>query len=75
MISRHGMPFIVWLRLLQLSAQRMVARGGGGSIVIIGSIMADMATKTASAYSMAKCAVNPFSSDPSHQTLWRFLLE
>jgi len=41
----------------QYSAQAMVRGGKGGSIVIIGSIMADMAAPTGGAYSMAKCAI------------------
>lgn len=41
----------------QYSARQMVAQGAGGSIVIIGSIMADYAFRTAGAYTMAKCAI------------------
>jgi glucose 1-dehydrogenase len=40
------------------AARRMVAQGEGGKIVIIGSIMAEMALPTSAAYNMAKAAVN-----------------
>jgi glucose 1-dehydrogenase len=40
------------------AARQMIAQGQGGKIVIIGSIMADMATPTSAAYNMAKAAVN-----------------
>ena len=43
---------------LQLSAQQMERQiPQGGSIIIIGSIMADFSSPTAAAYSSAKCAV------------------
>ncbi|NJN18670.1 MAG: SDR family oxidoreductase [Oscillochloris sp.] len=42
------------------AARRMIAQGHGGKIVIIGSIMADMALPMSAAYNMAKAAVNQF---------------
>lgn len=45
------------------AARRMVAQGEGGKLVIIGSIMAEMATPTSSAYDMAKAAVNQLGRD------------
>jgi glucose 1-dehydrogenase len=40
------------------AARQMVRQGGGGKIVIIGSIMAELAIPTSSVYNMAKAAVN-----------------
>ncbi len=40
------------------AARQMIRQGQGGKIVIIGSIMADMAMPTSAAYNMAKAAVN-----------------
>jgi glucose 1-dehydrogenase len=52
----------------QVSAQQMVAQKRGGSIVIIGSIMADFASfSTAHAYSMAKCAVRQLSKTAARE--------
>lgn len=51
----------------QLSAQQMKAQGRGGSIVIIGSIMADFAFPGAAAYSMAKCAIRQLGKTAAHE--------
>lgn len=40
------------------AARQMLRQGGGGKIVIIGSIMAELAFPTNSVYNMAKAAVN-----------------
>lgn len=40
------------------TARQMLRQGGGGKIVIIGSIMAELAIPTSSVYNMAKAAVN-----------------
>jgi glucose 1-dehydrogenase len=42
----------------QAAAQQMVRQGGGGKIVIIGSILAEVPFANSSAYNMAKAAVN-----------------
>ena len=42
----------------QAAAQRMLEQGGGGKIVIIGSILAEVPFRNSSAYNMAKAAVN-----------------
>jgi glucose 1-dehydrogenase len=42
----------------QAAARHMVARGGGGKIVIIGSLLAEVPLRTSAAYNMAKAAVN-----------------
>jgi glucose 1-dehydrogenase len=42
----------------QAAAQQMVRQGGGGKIVIIGSILAEVPFANCSAYNMAKAAVN-----------------
>jgi glucose 1-dehydrogenase len=42
----------------QAAAQQMVRQGGGGKIVIIGSILAEIPFARSSAYNMAKAAVN-----------------
>jgi glucose 1-dehydrogenase len=41
----------------QAAAQRMVQQGGGGKIVIIGSILSEIPFTSSSAYNMAKAAV------------------
>src|SRR6266542_6972408 len=41
----------------QAGAQRMVQQGGGGKIVIIGSILSEIPFASSSAYNMAKAAV------------------
>eukprot|EP00040_Diaphanoeca_grandis_P021551 m.114918 g.114918 ORF g.114918 m.114918 type:complete len:299 (-) comp28382_c0_seq1:18-914(-) len=41
----------------QTAAKAMKKQGNGGKIVIIGSIMADLTSAKASAYSMSKCAI------------------
>jgi NAD(P)-dependent dehydrogenase (short-subunit alcohol dehydrogenase family) len=43
--------------LLQVAARTMLAQGGGGRIVIIGSVMADMAAPGSSTYSSSKAAI------------------
>jgi glucose 1-dehydrogenase len=42
----------------QAAAQQMLKQGGGGKIVIIGSILAEIPFLNSSAYNMAKAAVN-----------------
>ncbi len=42
----------------QAAAQQMVKQGGGGKIVIIGSILAEIPFTSSAAYNMAKAAVN-----------------
>ena len=42
----------------QAAAQQMVKQGGGGKIVIIGSILGEIAFPNSAAYNMAKAAVN-----------------
>jgi glucose 1-dehydrogenase len=42
----------------QAAARQMVAQGGGGKIVIIGSLLAELPYETSAAYNMAKAAVN-----------------
>jgi glucose 1-dehydrogenase len=42
----------------QAAAQQLVKQGGGGKIVIIGSILAEIPFARSSAYNMAKAAVN-----------------
>lgn len=42
----------------QAAARHMVARGGPGKIIIIGSILAQIPLPTSAAYNMAKAAVN-----------------
>lgn len=42
------------------AARQMLRQGGGGKIVIVGSIMAELATPASAAYIMAKAAVNAF---------------
>ena len=42
----------------QAAARHMVARGGPGKIIIIGSILAQIPMPTSAAYNMAKAAVN-----------------
>jgi glucose 1-dehydrogenase len=44
----------------QAAARHMVARGGSGKIIIIGSVLAVIPMRTSSAYNMAKAAVNQF---------------
>ena len=44
----------------QFAARQMVAQGGGGKIVIIGSLLAELPYETSAAYNMAKAAVNHF---------------
>lgn len=46
------------LHTCRAAARRMVRQGGGGKIVIIGSIMAELSYPGSSAYNMAKAAVN-----------------
>ena len=41
----------------QCAAQRMAAQGSGGRIILIGSVMADMAAPGASTYSASKAAI------------------
>jgi NAD(P)-dependent dehydrogenase (short-subunit alcohol dehydrogenase family) len=48
--------FSAW-HTAQAAAQRMVAQGDGGRIVLIGSVMADIAASGASTYSSSKAAV------------------
>lgn len=42
----------------QAAARHMVARGGPGKIIIIGSVLAEIPMQTSAAYNMAKAAVN-----------------
>jgi glucose 1-dehydrogenase len=42
----------------QAAARQMIAQGGGGKIVIIGSILAEIPFLSSSAYNMSKAAVN-----------------
>lgn len=42
----------------QLAAQQMVRQGGGGKIIIIGSVHQELAVPNSAAYNMAKIAVN-----------------
>src|SRR5512138_2058321 len=42
----------------QAAAKQMVRQGGGGKIVIIGSILSEIPFTSSSAYNMAKAAVN-----------------
>lgn len=42
----------------QAAAQHMVARGEGGKIIIIGSVLSEIPFRTSSAYNMSKAAVN-----------------
>jgi glucose 1-dehydrogenase len=42
----------------QAAARRMLEQGGGGKIVIVGSILAEVPFMNSSAYNMAKAAVN-----------------
>lgn len=46
----------------QAAARHMVARGGPGKIIIIGSILSQIPLPTSAAYNMAKAAVNHFAS-------------
>jgi glucose 1-dehydrogenase len=46
----------------QAAARHMVARGGPGKIIIIGSILAQIPLPTSAAYNMAKAAVNHLAS-------------
>jgi glucose 1-dehydrogenase len=46
------------LHTCRAAARQMVRQGRGGKIVIIGSIMAEMASPASSAYAMAKAALN-----------------
>ncbi len=45
----------------QAAARHMVARGGPGKIIIIGSILSQIPLPTSAAYNMAKAAVNQFA--------------
>lgn len=45
----------------QAAARHMVARGGPGKIIIIGSILSHIPLPTSAAYNMAKAAVNQFA--------------
>lgn len=51
--------FGVW-HTCQAAARHMVARGGGGKIVIIASVLAELPMVTSAAYNMAKAAVTHF---------------
>lgn len=42
----------------QAAARQMVAQGGGGKIIIIGSVLADMPMPHSAPYNMAKAAIN-----------------
>lgn len=42
----------------QAAAQRMLAQGGGGKIIIIGSVLAELPLPTSAPYNMAKAAIN-----------------
>lgn len=44
----------------QHAAAQMVRQGGGGKIIIIGSVLGELPFATSSAYNMAKAAVNHF---------------
>jgi glucose 1-dehydrogenase len=46
----------------QAAARHMVARGGQGKIIIIGSILALIPMQTSAAYNMAKAAINHFGA-------------
>ncbi len=46
----------------QAAARHMVARGGPGKIIIIGSILSQIPLPTSAAYNMAKAAVNHLAS-------------
>ncbi|MCW5850866.1 MAG: SDR family oxidoreductase [Anaerolineae bacterium] len=51
--------FGVW-HTCQFAAQHMVRQGEGGKIIIISSIMSELATADSSAYNSAKAALNEF---------------
>lgn len=42
----------------QAAAQQMVAQGGGGKIIIIGSVLSELPMATSAPYNMAKAAIN-----------------
>jgi glucose 1-dehydrogenase len=42
----------------QAAARHMLARGGGGKIIIVGSLLSEVPLPTSAAYNMAKAAVN-----------------
>jgi glucose 1-dehydrogenase len=52
-VSQHGV-----FHTCQLAAQRMLAQGGGGKIVVISSIHAELPVARSAAYNMAKAAIN-----------------
>lgn len=52
-VTQHGV-----YHTCRAAARQMVRQGGGGKIVIIGSIMADLSVPSSAAYTMAKAAVN-----------------
>lgn len=45
----------------QAAAQQLVRQGGGGKIIIIGSLLGEVPLATSAAYNMAKAAVNHFA--------------
>jgi glucose 1-dehydrogenase len=56
-VSQHGV-----FHTCQLAAQRMLAQGGGGKIIIISSIHAELPVPRSAAYNMAKAAINHLSA-------------
>jgi glucose 1-dehydrogenase len=46
----------------QLAARQMIKQGGGGKIIVIGSIHSELSFPTSGAYSMAKAAVNQLAA-------------
>lgn len=51
----------------QLAAQQMVAQGGGGKIVIVSSIHAEVPFAYSSAYNMAKAAINHLAATMANE--------
>jgi glucose 1-dehydrogenase len=51
----------------QFAAQQMVAQGGGGKIVIVSSIHAEIPFAYSSAYNMAKAAINHLSATMANE--------
>ena len=45
----------------QAAAQQLVRQGGGGKIIVIGSLLGEVPLATSAAYNMAKAAVNHFA--------------
>jgi NAD(P)-dependent dehydrogenase (short-subunit alcohol dehydrogenase family) len=51
----------------KVAARSMIAAGEGGRIVLVGSIMAEMAAETSSAYTSSKCAVKKLGEIMAHE--------